>query len=311
MIRTEGLTKQYRDVTAVADVDLEVAPGEIYGFLGPNGAGKTTTILMLLGIVAPTRGTIRLFGRDLAHEPLELKRQVGVVCETQAVYAEMTARDYLQFFAELYEVPSAARRIAEVMEALGLGDRLGSRVGTYSRGMQQKLGIARALLHDPPLLILDEPVSGLDPVGIREVRQLLVRENGRGKTIFISSHVLSEIERTAHRVGILVRGRLAAQGSMAELRRSLEDSVLVDVELLASSPASVAALQALPVVLEVRANGVRLEVRVPDAGGDRRADLFGAISGAGGVIVGMHTRERSLEDAFLALAELDKTSNGC
>jgi ABC-type multidrug transport system ATPase subunit len=302
MIRTEALTKRYRDVTAVEDLDLEVEVGEIYGFLGPNGAGKTTTILMLLGIVAPTRGTVRLFGRDLASEPFELKRRVGVVCETQALYDDMTAEEYLRFFAELYDVPNAARRIAAVVEAVGLGDRLRSRVRGYSRGMQQKLGLARALLHNPPLLLLDEPVSGLDPVGIRDVRALLLRENAGGKTIFISSHVLSEVERTAHRVGVLIRGKLVAQGTMAELRRRLEDPVVLEVELHAPSTRVAAALEALPFVLGVRAAGPSLEIRVWGAD-DRRGDVSRTVAGVGGVIVGMRARQMSLEDAFLALAE--------
>ena len=302
MIHTEALTKRYRDVTAVADLDLHVEAGEIYGFLGPNGAGKTTTILMLLGIVPPTSGTIRLFGRDLSREPLELKRRIGVVCESQSLYDDMTAAEYLRFFCELYEVPRPAHRIAEVLEAVGLLDRLHSRVRGYSRGMQQKLGLARALLHDPPLLILDEPVSGLDPVGIREVRELLLGEHARGKTILISSHVLSEIERTADRVGVLRRGRLVAQGTMAELRRRLEVAAQLEVELQDASPRAIAALEALPFVGAVRADGPRLEIRV---WGDRdyRGDVFAAIAGAGAVIVGMRARELSLEAAFLALVE--------
>jgi len=301
VIETEALTKRYRDVNAVTALDLHVEAGEIYGFLGPNGAGKTTTILMLLGIVAPTSGKIRMFGRELDSDAFAIKRKVGVVCEIQFLYPHMTAEEYLGFFAELYDVPGARRRIFELTEALGLQDRLRSAVRGYSRGMQQKLGLARALLHDPPLLILDEPVSGLDPVGTREVRELVLAENARGKTVFISSHVLSEIERTAHRVGVLCQGSLVAEGSLADLRRRLEATVRLEVELQSSSPTAVAALETLPFVSEVRAEGRRLQVRVWGER-DHRADVFAALAGAGGVIVGMRAQEMSLEDAFLALA---------
>ncbi len=309
MIETHALTKRYRDVTAVAGLDLHVKAGEIFGFLGPNGAGKTTTILMLLGIVPPTSGTVRLFGRDLATAPLELKRRVGVVSEQQFLYEDMTAAEYLHFFCDLYDVPRAARRIDEVVGQVGLGDRLRSQVRGYSRGMQQKLGLARALLHDPPLLILDEPVSGLDPVGVREVRELLLGEHARGKTILISSNVLSEIERTASRIGVLRGGRLVAEGTLAELRRRLDSAVRLDVELEMPSPRAVAAIEALPFVTVVRADGPRLEVRVR---GDRdyRGDVFAAVSGAGAMIVGLATHEMSLEDAFLALAEADASAIG-
>ena len=298
-IATEGLSRRYGRVLAVEDLRLQVRRGEIYGFLGANGAGKTTTMLMLLGIVAPDRGTIRLFGRDLAGKPLALKRQVGAVSENQYLYPGMTTVEYLRFFADLYHVYDPRRRIGQVLDVVGLSARAGAEARTLSRGLQQKLGLARALLHDPPLLVLDEPISGLDPLGVREVRQILLHENARGKTIFLSSHVLSEIERIAHRVGVLVDGRLVADGTLADLRGRLE--AMMTLELERANDDVVAALAALPCVGDVRAHGSRLHVTTV-GGGDHRADVSGAVGRAGGVIVGMNTKGSSLEDAFVALA---------
>src|SRR5690554_964083 len=168
VIQTEGLTKRFDDLIAVNDLNIHVERGEIYGFLGPNGAGKTTTIMMLLGLEPPTSGSIELLGEDPAHNPLALRRRIGVLSEFHYLYEEMSAVDYLQFFADLYRVEDKARRIDELLSRLGLSAYRHLRLQGYSKGMKQKLGMARALLADPDLLILDEPVSSLDPYGIRE-----------------------------------------------------------------------------------------------------------------------------------------------
>lgn len=302
MIRTERLCKNYNGFAAVKDVTLHVEPGEIYGFLGPNGAGKTTTILMLLGIEKPTRGQVFLFDQPLHENYFSIKHRIGVLGEHQYVYDDMTAREYLRFFAGLYQVENPEQRIETLLEAVGLRQFADVRARDYSRGMQQKLGLVRALLHDPDLLILDEPVSALDPYGIREVRHLLQEQNRRGKTIFISSHILSEVERTAHRVGIMHRGRLIAEDSLENLRSKLRQQVELELELQEVRPGLVEHLSQLAFVHEVAGNGNRLLLKL-DSATDFRPDVSAAISAYGGIIVGMRTREMSLEEAFITITE--------
>jgi ABC-2 type transport system ATP-binding protein len=227
LIEASGLTKRFGSRTAVDNLDLSVGPGQIYGFLGPNGAGKTTTIRMLLGILSPDRGTVAICGQPVRRGDRAARYLVGGVAEVQHLYSDMTCEAYLRFFANLYRIDLAARRAAEVLEIVGLRDRADDLALDLSKGLQQKLGLARALLHEPPVLVLDEPVSGLDPHGIREVREIICRERDRGRLIFLSSHVLSEIERTADRVGIMRRGRLVFEGSIADVTAryaTLEDA---------------------------------------------------------------------------------------
>lgn len=215
MIEAEGLTKRFGSRLAVDGLHLSARPGEIYGFLGPNGAGKTTTIRMLLGILRPDAGTVRVCGRPVRRTDRAARCLVGAVGEVQYLYGDLTCREYLRFFASLYRVARPRERAAETLELVGLSDRGGDRAIDLSKGLQQKLGLARALLHDPPVLILDEPVSGLDPHGIREVREIICRERDRGRLVFFSSHVLSEVERTADRIGILRKGKLVLEESIA------------------------------------------------------------------------------------------------
>ncbi|MCL4459579.1 MAG: ABC transporter ATP-binding protein [Chloroflexi bacterium] len=302
MIRTQALTKQYGSLTAVSELDLHVRQGEIYGFLGPNGAGKTTTILMLLGIVQPTSGQVYLFSEELQKDYFSIKRRLGVMGERQYLYDDVTAHEYLSLFAELYEVKEKETKIAILLEALDLYDYRNILARDYSRGMQQKLGLARALLHDPDLLILDEPVSGLDPHGIKEVRELIQEENRRGKTIFISSHILSEIEKTADRVGIINHGKLVAQDSMENIRRKLRRDIELEIELEMSSPEIASALRSLPFVKEVVGQDNKLAVRSEETE-DFRPQIFQSIASRGGVILDMRTKEMTLEDAFITITD--------
>ncbi len=302
VIRTEGLWKEYNGFVAVRDVTLHVEPGEIYGFLGPNGAGKTTTILMLLGIEKPTRGHIRLFGGDLDSDYFGIKRRIGVVAEHQYLYDDMTAREYLNFFAQLYRVEDADHRIEELLEAVDLRAFADVRAHDYSRGMQQKLGLVRALLHDPDLLILDEPVSGLDPYGIVQVRTLIQEQNRQGKTVFISSHILSEVERTAHRVGIINGGELRAEDTMADLRRRLSSEGRLEIEVQNVDDGLVQAVSQLPFVHGVELDDRTLTVRTR-ADRDYRAEISRQITARGGIILAMRSHEMSLEEAFVTITE--------
>ncbi len=304
IVRTEQMTKAYGRVTAVRQLDLRIRRGEIYGFLGPNGAGKTTTVLLLLGLLRPTSGAAWLFGQPVKGNDAALKRRVGVVPEHPYTFGQMTAWEYLGFFADFYGVPHKEERMAQLLRAVDLFDRRHSYLREFSRGMQQKAGLARALLHDADLLLLDEPTSGLDPYGIKQVRDLLLSQRDRGKTILISSHILSEVERTADRVGVLVHGELQAQDTVARLIEGTQDHMAIDIELSQEVPGLADRLQALPFVQKVEVQGSNLTVWLPPSEAkDYQVALFSAIAAQGAAIVQMTSRKRTLEDAFLTLTE--------
>lgn len=302
MIETVGLTKRFDDLVAVDNLNLYVERGEIYGFLGPNGAGKTTTIMMLLGLIRPTSGQVKLFGKDLATDYFNIKRRIGVLSEFQYLYEDMTAYEYLRFFCELYRVDDPDARIKEVLSRVNLYHRRNELLGGYSKGMKQKLGLARTLLHKPEILILDEPVSSLDPYGIKEVRDILLEENQKGVTMFISSHILSEIERTCHRVGIIHRGRLVAQDTMSDLKRRLTDEVELTLQLEGMKPEIVDALKGLPFVRSVSTEGSRITLKIA-SDQDYRGEISRKIHDLGGVVLEMHRHEMSLEEAFVTITE--------
>jgi len=302
MIRTRGLVKRYGRLTAVDGVSLEVLPGEIYGFLGPNGAGKTSTIRMLLGTTRPTAGSMTLFGEAYDHRSLELRRRIGVVPERHpaGAWRWMTAREYLRFFAALFEVPRAEERIGALLERMELSRAADRRVAAFSKGMLQKLSFARALLHGPDLLILDEPISGLDPIGLKQVRDLIVEQNRDGRTVLISSHQLSEMERICHRVGILSSGRLIAQGTMPSLIASLEEDAEILVELERIGPELLRQARGLPFTRSVSVEGTTLVLHVGRER-DYRRDVGEFLQGTGQVVLGMRERIPSLEEAFVTI----------
>ncbi|NLN26619.1 MAG: ABC transporter ATP-binding protein [Firmicutes bacterium] len=302
MIRTEGLTKRFDDLVAVDNLDLHVEKGEIYGFLGPNGAGKTTTIMMLLGLIKPTAGRIWLFGKDLSEDYFNIKRRIGVLSEFHYLYEDMTAEEYLRFFGELYGVEDIDNRIKEVLGLVNLYHRRKELLGGYSKGMKQKFSLARTLLHKPEILILDEPVSSLDPHGIKEVRDILLEENRKGTTMLISSHILSEIERTCHRVAIIHKGKLVAQDTMDGLRRKLTEETEMYVTVEGLTDAIVDALRELPFIRSLSVDGQTVTLRM-DADKDYRGDLSRKIVDLGGVVLDMRRHEMSLEEAFVTITE--------
>ena len=302
VIRTEKLSKDYDGVKAVKNLNLRIEEGEIYGFLGPNGAGKTTTILMLLGILKPTEGQIYLFGEELAKNFLGIKKRIGVVSEKQYLYKEMTAGEYLDFFAEFYGVRNKKKRIDTLLEAVNLLGVKNRRLGAFSRGMQQKLGFARALLHQPDLLILDEPVSGLDPTGIKQIRDLVREENKKGKTVFISSHLLSEVERLCEKVAIINEGRLLAEDKMENIRRKLTDTAELEVELSEVKKEIMESLASFDFVKEIKRDKNVLSIKVK-ADKDYRAEISKAVSQKGGIVLGIRVKEMSLEEAFITITQ--------
>jgi ABC-type multidrug transport system ATPase subunit len=303
MIQTEGLTKRYGDVLAVNELNIQVCPGEIYGFLGPNGAGKTSTIMMLLGIEQPTDGRIFLFETPVtAARQIDLRRRIGVVSEVQHLYDDMTAYEYLSFFADIYGVERQHQRIMELLEAVELKAWHNTNVVNFSHGMQQKLGLVRALLHNPDLLILDEPVSGLDPHGIRQVRELIKLARDQGKTIFLSSHILSEVEKTADRIGIIHKGKLLIEGTMDALLRQLGQKMELEIELLELNEEMLLSVSNLPFVKQLHTNGNVMKVLL-DTATDHRGAISEVIAFHGGIITGMKSQRMNLEEAFINITE--------
>lgn len=214
-IRTEGLRKQYGSTTAVEDLHLAVESNEIYGFLGPNGAGKSTTIGMLMDYIRPTSGRIRVLGRDPRAEVVDVHDRLGVLPDRYSLYEDLTARRHLIL---VIDTKRAGDSPETLLARVGLEDGIDQTVGTFSQGMEQRLALAMALVGEPDLLVLDEPFTGLDPRGVRTVREIIHEENDRGAAVFFSSHVLGQVELVCDRVGILHEGRLVAEGTLADLR---------------------------------------------------------------------------------------------
>lgn len=218
IIRVQHLSKQFGEINAVDDLSFSVDKGEVYGFLGQNGAGKSTTIRMLLTLIQPTGGAIEILGLDLQKHRNEILRQTGAIIEKPDLYKYLTATENLRLFASMSGVKVSGKRISEQLEMVGLADRANSKVKTFSQGMKQRLGIAIALIHDPQLIVLDEPTNGLDPQGIADVRNLVLHlSKNLGKTLFVSSHLLNEIEQVADSMLIIDKGKKMAEGKVFEL----------------------------------------------------------------------------------------------
>ncbi|HZQ09140.1 MAG TPA: ABC transporter ATP-binding protein [Anaerolineae bacterium] len=300
VIRTVNLTKSYDGRVTVNKLNLKVLPGEIYGFLGPNGAGKTTTIRMLVGLLPPTSGHVEFFGHPADRELVQIRRRLGVVGEYSFVYDDMTALEYLKFFARFYGVRNEQKRIMELLEQLELAPYAQLLARDFSQGMQKKLSLARALLHEPDLLILDEPVSGLDPYGILQVRHVLQEQRQAGRAIFLSSHILSEVERTADRIGILNKGQLLMEGTMEEVRSKLAPKMELKVELQAPIAGLSQRLEHLAGVKHVTCQERVLNIQTET---DLRVAVSQTITSAGGLVVSMEAQEPSLEDVFVKLTE--------
>jgi ABC-2 type transport system ATP-binding protein len=290
-VETHELTKRYGQLVAVDKVSLTVRPGEVYGFLGPNGAGKTTTLRMLLGLVRPTAGTIRLFGQ--APGP-GLLNDVGALIEGPAFYPYLSGRENLRVLARYAGCPMG--RIDIVLDLVDLTDRAGDRYGTYSLGMKQRLGVAAALLKDPKLLILDEPTNGLDPAGMADMRRLIRRLGAAGKTVLLSSHMLGEVQQICDRVGVVSGGRLIAESTVAELRGGARLRVVAD-------PVDEAAARARALLGDDR---VRVEDGALglDVEAGKAAWINAELVNAGIDVSELGARERELEDVFLEMTHV-------
>jgi ABC-2 type transport system ATP-binding protein len=227
-ISTQGLTRRFGELLAVDGVNLQVAPGQFFGFLGPNGAGKSTTIKMLTGLLAPSSGQIEILGLDLNTDPVNVKRQIGVVPEGMALFGRLTGSEFLNFAGRMYGLDriTAAQRATELLDFMQLADQPKKLVTDYSHGMQKKLAMAAAVIHGPKVLFLDEPFEGVDAIAAGTLKSMLQGMIARGATIFLTSHVLEIVERLCSHVAIIHQGRLVAQGSLEELRAGVEAQAL-------------------------------------------------------------------------------------
>ncbi|MEW5937771.1 MAG: ABC transporter ATP-binding protein [Candidatus Thermoplasmatota archaeon] len=240
-IRTRSLTKRFGKLMAVENLSIEVMKGQTYGFLGPNGAGKSTTIKMLTGFLRPTNGEIEVLGMDMVRNPPKARERIGIVPDLFGFYPLLNAGEHLAFYGKLYgmEKGKLDERIQEILSLVGLNERKSSKVGEYSHGMRQRLVIAQALLNEPEILFLDEPTSGLDPQGSYETRQIIKTLAREGMTIFVSSHILSEVEEMCTHVGIVNHGKLVAQDSIGNLQKRLSAAKGIFVDVRISKPGDI------------------------------------------------------------------------
>jgi ABC-2 type transport system ATP-binding protein len=303
-VELRGLVKRYGEITAVDEVDLTVQGGDVYGYLGPNGAGKTTSLRMMLGLIRPTAGSVRLFGRDPLVSVRALEGVAGFV-EEPRFYPYLTGRKNLELLAA-FDGGDAAARIGDVLETVELAERAGDRVGGYSHGMRQRLGIAAALMRRPRLLLLDEPTTGLDPGGMRDMRMLIHRLAGEGITVLLSSHQLTEVEEVCNRVAIIRSGRIVFEGSLDELGRTATTTY----RLRTSKPEqALAVCRAQPGIAEARTFGGRDEITFV-ADEDAVAELSVALVEAGVAIRALIPSRPSLEELFFHITEGDGAGPG-
>jgi ABC-2 type transport system ATP-binding protein len=303
-ITATNLTKVYGTQKAVDDISFEMNTGEVLGFLGPNGAGKSTTMRILTCYLSPTAGTATLDGYDIHDHPQEVRRRIGYLPEDTPLYSDMPVVDYLHLSADLQSVPEnkVNRRIQEMMNVCGLGPERHKRIGELSKGFQQRVGLAQALLHDPPVLILDEPTTGLDPNQIAEIREL-IKEIGKEKTVMLSSHILKEVEMTCDRILIIDQGRIVADGPTEELRQQFMGGTRLRVQVDAPEDAEVeGAFESLDDIVSIqRTNGYYELAAESDA--NPAADIFHLCADRGWVLTELTPLESSLEDVFRELTE--------
>lgn len=306
VVQMTDVSMSFGQLQAVDQVSLTVERGEVFGFLGPNGAGKTTTIRLLLGLLVPTAGRAEVLGFDTRTKADAIREHCGALLEHNGLYERMSARDNLEFQGRVSRMPAAQRqaRIEEMLTNIGLWERRFDLVGKWSRGMKQKLAVARAMFHRPELIFLDEPTAGLDPVAAAALRQDLVALAEReGVTIFLTTHNLAEAEKLCHRVGVIRKGKLLAIGTVDELSGK-NGSVHAEIAGKGFNDAIVAMLRAMPDVASVRWENSHVSIELEH--GTEVAPLVNMLVGAGVQIEGVHKNEASLEDVFLDLMQEDK-----
>ncbi|MEM2319244.1 MAG: ABC transporter ATP-binding protein [Candidatus Bathyarchaeia archaeon] len=301
-IETVGLTKRYGALTAVNKLNLQVKRNTVHGFLGPNGAGKTTTIKVLVGLLRADEGTVKVLGQEVHGDTPEVRAGIGYMPELPKFPKHLKGWELLDLYGRMYGMSEQRRRdrIPKLLEMVGLKGRENDLIGKYSKGMQQRLGIAQALLNEPELIILDEPSLGLDPVGMVEVRELVKEVSREGVTVFLSSHLLYEVEQVCSHVTIIHKGVSLASDTIQNISNKLSGQTILQVEIAQPSMAVVEALEKLPYVSEVSQDGKTLLIKLKTRD-DVRAKVSQEITNAGGVIVSMSLKGQTLEEAFMQL----------
>ena len=299
-VQTFGLTRLYGNITALDRLDLTVNKGDLFGFIGSNGAGKTTTLRILATFLAPSAGTAQILGRDLLREADAVRHVIGYMPDFFGVYKDMEVTEYLDFFGACYKIPTAQREktVNDVLELVGLTEKKGALIGALSRGMQQRLGLARVLIHDPQLLLLDEPASGLDPRARIEMMAILQELQRLGKTIIISSHILSELQTLCNRVAIIEKGRLIYSGAVQGVRDQVSQGQVVWVRVSTEQSHAIDLLKARKEVAEVAAADG--EIKVTLAGPDIEHSIVADILVHGGAkLIELREDEVGLEEVFM------------
>jgi len=306
IISLQNVSKNFGKFEAVKNINIEIEKGKIFGLIGPNGAGKTTILSMLSGILKPTKGKIYIFDKDIQEE-LSIKNKIGVVPEQPYVYGDMNVHNFLSFWADLYEIKNKENRINFVLDKVNLGNSSikNKKLKEFSKGMKQRVSIARALLHDPEILILDEPMSGLDPVGIKEVRDLIFEQKKEGKTIIISSHILAEIEKICDDVAIINKGMIVKSGSIDEILNSSVSMIELEIEVEKVNDLLVNGLKKFDFIKEVNYSGNNLRIITASK---NKKEISKFITDCGCIILKMKENKKTLEDVFIGIAD-DKTAD--
>ena len=290
------MTKKFKEVLAVDQLNFSVKRGDVFGFLGPNGAGKSTTIRMILSLIKPTSGSIKIFGKSLIDNRMEILSNVGAIVEKPDFYLYLPAIKNLEILAKISGKEVSQKRIIELLELVGLKDRAKSKVKTYSHGMKQRLGIAQTLLHDPELIVLDEPTTGLDPQGMKEIRDLIIRlSKEENKTIFLSSHILSEIELVANRMIIINKGHKIVEGEVNELLNKNKLKVTIEVENIELTKKVLENTKWFDKIESIAANKISVNIENKEISGLNKFLV------ENNVLVNALVPIRSLEDYFLSI----------
>lgn len=308
IIEVNGLERLFGQNRAVDGMTFHVKQGEVFGLLGPNGAGKTTTVRLLNGILPPSGGTARVFGLDPSLNGQGIREKTGVLTETPALYERLSARENLEFYGTLAGIPAQklTQRVLDILNFFGLQDRLNDKVETYSKGMKQRLALARALIHEPPLLFLDEPTSGLDPEAAQHVNELIAGLSRRsGQTIVLATHNLLEAQRLCDRVAVMNKGRILAMGSLKELTRKLWPVTWVDITFWETPAETVTeSLKAQQGVMQITGQGEALQVQVESK--EVIPQIVQHLAGRGASILKVNPRDHTLEDIYFALQAGEK-----